>query len=430
VSSPSPSVLHRGLWHHREFRLYSASQQISVAGSSITSVAIPVVAALQLHASTMQVAGLAVAGRLPPLLLSLHAGALVDRVAKRPVLIACELGSALALVTLPIASLIGHPPLWQLYLVTFTVAALGVIGSTASISWVPHLLERDRLVEANGRLGTMNSAADMIGSNTGGALVALLGGARAVSLDCVSYIVGAVLLLRIRTPEPPPPARDPTRSMTAEIRSGLAYTLRTPLVRPLVLANAATSSAMAASAAIWTVFVLRDLHWSPTVLGLVLGTGSLGGIAGGITGRRLAARFGPAPVMLTALALNPLAQCATLVAGAGRWGATMIATAMIVQTGCAVAHGGLQRSIRQLLAPPDMQGRAQASGAFIAFCLRPLAALTAGALGTAVGLRPTLGVITVALLLPLVVLWRSPVRQLDALPAPTAVLAPPTAVAQ
>jgi Na+/melibiose symporter-like transporter len=411
-------VSRRGLWRHREFRLYSLSQQTSVAGSSLTSVAVPVIAALDLHASTMQVALLAVAGRLPPLLLSLHAGALVDRVAKRPVLIACELGSALVLLTLPLVSLAATPPLWQLYMVTFTVSALGVVGSTASISWVPHLLERDRLIEANARLGAGNSAADMFGSNTGGALVALLGAARAVTLDCASYIVSALLLLRIHTPEPPPVPRDKAASMLADIRAGLAYTLRTQLVRPLVLANCATSSAMAASSAIWALYLLRNLGWTPTALGVVMGAGGIGGIAGGIAGRRLAARFGPAHVMLTALAINPVAQVPLLLAGPGLAGQVAIGTGMAVQTGCAVAHGGLQRSIRQLLAPAEMQGRAQASGSFLAFGLRPLASLLAGALATAIGLRITLSLITLALTVPFLVLWTSPVRHLHEIPNP------------
>ncbi|SEM77103.1 MFS transporter [Streptacidiphilus jiangxiensis] len=402
------------LWRQPDFRNYALGQGISVAGSGVTLVAVPVVAALQLHASTMQVAGLAVAGRLPPLLFTLHAGVLADRWPKRPIVIGCELA------TVPLASLVAAPSLVQLYAVTFLVASLQVLGSTASTAFVPQLVEQHRLVEANARLGTGNSLADTAGSNMGGLLVGVLGAARAVAADSLSYLLSAVLLLRVRTPEPARTEPGQRTGMIADIRAGLAYTLRTPLVRAAVLSNTVNASAMAACAALWSLFLLRTLGWPPAVLGLVMGAGGIGGAIGGITGRRLAARFGPGRVIITALALSPLCQLPLLLAQPGTAGQVAIGAAMVVQTGCAVAGGALLRSIRQLIAPPEMQGRAQSSGMWLAFGLRPLAAFAAGVAGAAFGLRPTLTAITCLLAVPAWMLWRSPIRHLTSLPAPGA----------
>lgn len=405
------------LWRRADFRSYAVGQGISTAGSGVSVVALPVIAALELHASTLQVAGLAIAGRLPPLLFTLHAGVLADRWPKRKLVIGCELASGVVSAAVPVASLAATPPLLVLYAVAFMVASLQVLGSTASTSLLPQLVRRQQLVEANGRLGTVNSLADTAGSNLGGVLVGLLGGARAMAVDSLSYLTSAVLLMRVKTSEPAQQLREQRESMLADIRVGLSYTLRTPVVRAAVLSNCVTASAMAACASIWSLFLLRDLHWSPTILGVVMGAGGAGGMVGGITGRRLAARYGPGRVIVSAVALVPLTQLPLLVTGPGVVGQVVIGTGMVVETGCAVASGSLIRTVRQLLAPPDLQGRTQSSGMWLAFALRPLATLLAGLLGSVLGLRPTLAMFTCLLTVPVWMLWHSPVRHLNTLPA-------------
>jgi hypothetical protein len=149
--------------------------------------------------------------------------------------------------------------------------------------------------------------------------------------------------------------------------------------------------------------LLRELHWSPTNLGIVMGAGGVGGILGALVWQPLERRWGPGKVMLGALALNPLAQLPLVFVGPGLGGQIAIGTGMVVQTGAAVCHGGLQRAVRQELAPDALQGRAQATGAWLAFSL-----------------RPTLTLITAALVIPFLVLWNSPVRGLRTVPSPTA----------
>ncbi|MFJ9844100.1 ATP-binding protein, partial [Kitasatospora sp. NPDC101155] len=219
----------RTLWRQPNFRNYALGQGISVAGSGVTLVAVPVVAALKLHASTLQVAGLVVAGRLPPL------------------------------------------------------------------------------------------------------LVALLGGGRAIAADSLSYLLSAVLLMRITTPEPARTEPKQSTSMLADIRAGLADTLRTPLVRAAVLSDCVNASVMAACAALWSLFLLRTLGWPPTVLGLVMGAGGIGGVIGGITDRRLAARFGR--VIVTALAMSPVCQLPLLLARPGVTGRIALLFALVSALG-------------------------------------------------------------------------------------------------
>ncbi|MEU9396122.1 MFS transporter [Streptomyces sp. NPDC048324] len=404
------------LWRHEDFRRYWGGQAVTVAGFGITTIGTSVIAVVDLHASTMHVALIAFAGKLPQLLLSLHAGVLADRYRKRPIIIGCDVLCAATLVSIPLAQWIAEITLEQLYAVTFLVSALHVIGSNASISYLPTLLRGDQLKEGNAKLGAANSLADLAGNNWGGLLVATLGAARAITLDAVSYLICAWCVLRIRHREPAPIPRPAGSSQWTEIREGLDYTLKTPVVRPIVLSNATTSFVLAASSAIWSLYLLRDLSWSATGLGIVMGAGGIGGFAGALAWRPLERRWGAGPVMLTALALNPVAQIPLVLVGPGLGGQLAIGTGMVIQTCAAVAHGGLQRSVRQELCPDQLQGRAQSTGAWLAFGLRPVAALLAGALGTLIGLRPTLTVITCLLTTPFLVLWCSPVRSLRKVP--------------
>ncbi|MEU9429063.1 MFS transporter [Streptomyces sp. NPDC048342] len=244
------------LWRERGFRHYAFAQGISVTGSGVTTIALSVLAVVDLHASTFNVALIAFASKLPPLLLSLHAGVLADRRRKRPVIITCDLLCAAVLLTLPTAQLLARITLIHLYAVAFTVAALQVIGSNAAISYLPSLLGPDRIKDGNSKMGANNSLADLIGTNSGGVLVAALGAARAVTVDAASYLASALFLWRIKHREDPPPARTAGTSHWAEIREGLTYTLHTPVVRSIVLSNTATSFVLAASSALWSLYLL------------------------------------------------------------------------------------------------------------------------------------------------------------------------------
>ncbi|MFF3356736.1 MFS transporter [Streptomyces sp. NPDC002917] len=414
------------LWRHADFRRYWGGQAVTVTGFGITAIGTSVIAVVDLHASTMHVALIAFAGKLPPLLLSLHAGVLADRYRKRPIVIGCDVLCAATLVSVPLAQWLAEITLFQLYAVAFLVSALRVIGGNASISYLPTLLGGEQLKEGNSKLGAANSLADLAGNNLGGLLVTALGAARAIALDAASYLISAWCVLRIRRPEPAPAPRPAGSSQWAEIRAGLAYTFKAPVVRPIVLSNATTSFVLAASSAIWSLYLLRELDWSPTSLGMVMGAGGIGGFLGALAWRPLERRWGAGPVMLTALALNPLAQIPLVFVGPGLGGQLAVGAGMVIQTCAAVAHGGVQRSVRQEVCPDHLQGRAQSTGAWLAFGLRPFATLLAGGLGTVIGLRSALAVITFALVAPFLVLWFSPVRTLRAVSTaagPTAAVA-------
>ncbi|CAM5313441.1 MFS transporter [Streptomyces abikoensis] len=417
----SSAPAEKSLWRNGDFVRYWSACAIDITGSGVTAVALSLIAVVSLHASVWEVSLLSFAERLPPLLVALPAGALADRHRKRPLMIGAVIVCGGAFATVPLADAAGFLSLELLYAVALVTSAASLIGSTPRISYLPSLLPRDQLLEANAKIGVVASLADSAGAQLGGAVIAVLGAARAVYLDVASYLACALLLGSIRTPEPAPdrPARH--SSMRTEIAEGVKYVVQHPVIRPLLLTGTAYTGVFAFLTTLWEVYLLRDLHGTATVLAMLLSVMALGGVVGALAVRRLVDRYGPARVMLTALAITPFTELPLLLASPGFTGQAVIAVGLFIQMGCATAQGSTQRSIRQAVCTPGMQGRMLATGQWITYGTRPLAALLAGAAGTWLGLWNTLALGTAALTAPFLVLFASSIRSLHHVPgAPSA----------
>ncbi|MEV4431890.1 MFS transporter [Streptomyces sp. NPDC049585] len=396
-----------GLWRHRGFLHYWSANAVDLVGSGVTRVALPLVAVVALHASVWQVALLSFAQTLPPLLVSLPAGAVADRHRKRPVMVGAALAGGAALLVVPLADAIGRLSLGLLYGVALVSSVAEVFGSTARISFLPSLLPRRQLLEANSQLGGINSLADSAGSQLGGALVTVLGAAHAVYLDVASYLACALLLTRIRTAEPATARPAKNTTFRAGIAEGMRYVWSHPTIRPLMLAATAYIAVMAFLTTLWSVYVLRDLHYSSAALGTTLSVAALGGFCGALVVRPVVARYGPVRVMLTALALAPFTEVPLLLAAPGRLWQIAVGLAMFVQSGCAVVQGSTQRTVRQAVCEPALQGRMLATSRWVVYGSQPVAALLAGTAGTWLGLWNGLAVGTLALAVPFLVLRSS-----------------------
>ncbi|MGD1220540.1 MFS transporter [Streptomyces krungchingensis] len=418
-SADIPAAPVTSLWRHRDFRRYLTGQTANVAGSSITQMALPVLAVLHLDATTAQVALLTFLGQLPPALLALHAGALADRHSKRQQMITGDLVSAAALATVPVAAALGTLTLTQLMIVAAVQGAASVLHDAAAISLLPALVDRSLIQRSNSRVGALFAVAATGGSNLGAALTAALGPARALLGDVASYLISASCTARIQATEPVRARTDRGR-LRDEIGEGLRYVHGEPSLWTLTLINSTTSFALGLLNTLWALYLLRTLAMSATAFGVVLGLGALGAAVGALAAPALARRYGPGPMMTTALAITPLTQIPLLLAFPGlRWQIT-IATALFVQLACAGAAGTTQRSIRQIITTPGMQARMQAVSTWLTSGARPVAALLAGGLGTWLGMRPALTAGTFLLLVPLLVFAGSPLRALRQMPDPPA----------
>ncbi|WP_330351754.1 MFS transporter [Streptomyces sp. NBC_00582] len=408
-----------------DLRRLVASECASLSGSAVSTVALPTLAVLELHASTTQIAALAFLGQLPNAVVALPAGALSDRYAKRPQMIAADLTAAAGLATIPTAAFAGVLGIGQLYAVAVVLGIAKIVHDAAAISYLPVLVEPHLLQRANSRLGAASSVADSAGSNAGAALVGAIGAARSVLADVLSYLVSALLVWRIRTPElvaAPPEGR---RTLSRDIGEGLRYVAGQPTIRTVIAALSTLSFGLAVMNTYWAYYLLVDLHVSPTAFGVIMGVGGAGSLAGALLAPPIASRFGIGPTIIIGFAVSPLAQIPLLLAGAGlRWQIALAGT-LAVQLFWATASGTSQRSLRQILCEPRFQGRMQSASTTVTAGARPLAAAAAGALVLFLGVRGTLVVGAVLQIVPVILLLVSPVRALRDMPAPPARTAVP-----
>ncbi|WP_308369431.1 MULTISPECIES: MFS transporter [unclassified Streptomyces] len=277
--------------------------------------------------------------------------------------------------------------------------------------------DRSLIQRSNSRVGALFAIAATGGSNLGAALTALLGPARALLGDVGSYLVSAWCTARIQSRETTPAPAE-KRPLRTEIAEGLRYVHADQRLSVLTWVNATTSFALALLNTLWALYLLRGLEMSATAFGVVLGLGALGAAAGALSAPAVVRRYGPGPMMLGALALTPLTQVPLLLASPGLSWEIVIGGALFLQLACAGAAGTTQRSVRQIITESRMQARMQAVSTWLTSGARPLGALLAGGHGTWAGVWPALTVGTCLLVVPLVVLARSPLRALRQMPDP------------
>jgi MFS family permease len=390
-----------------------AALSVSLLGTEITALALPLLAALTLGASALEMGVLAAAGQVPFLLFSLPAGAWIDRLPRRPVLIATDVASSLLLVSVPLAVLFGGPNFPHLVVVAFGVGTMTVVSEVAHYAYVPSLVGRERLTESNSRLQVSYSAAAAAGPGLAGVLVQLLTAPVAVLADAVSFLISAALLRSIRRPEPPPERSDARLPMRRSIADGMRKLLGHPLLRAIIVASVPITFCTSGFLALYVLYASRELGLAPATIGLIFAAGGVGAISGAMLARRAADRFGVGPAIIGGWVLA--AAGALLVPLAA--GPTVV---VVVILALSKAFEGVtdtvanihQWSLRQVVTPDHLAGRVTAGHRFAVYGAGAAGALAGGALGTALGLRPALFVCAVgALLSPLPAVF-SPLRQL------------------
>jgi len=419
TSEPSPTA---SLWRHRDFALLWSGGAVSDLGSAVSTLVLPLIA-VQLHASTFQVALLGVMGRLPFLLLSLPAGVLVDRMDRRSLMLWCDAGRMLAIGSIPLVSLLGGKvSMWQLVFAALAVGSLRVVFDVADQSYLPVLLPVESLVDANGKLRATETFADSVGPTLGAGLTALFGAAaRAIAADSLSYAASVVSLLLIRTREPRggQGTSAPRVTFRAAMTEGLRFVLGDAILRRIAVSTATANLGISLVTAIEVVFLVRSVHSSPTQIGLVLGLGTIGGVGGSLVARRLADGVGTARIMWVALVvpaplvfLMPLAQSG--------WGVLTYAAGWAAFNASGAVYNTAQVSYRQTVCPPELRGRMNASIRWLIYSTTPVGGLLGGALGTWFGLRSALWVGASVMALTGVWLVASPLRGMRDIPQPAA----------
>jgi len=398
------STPRRGLLRDRNFALLISGETISELGTSITFLVFPLVAIATLHASAFAVGIVAAAGNAGWLVIGLPAGVWVDRMRRRPILIATDIGSAMSLVSVPVASAFDVLTVAQLAGVAFALSLLSVLYDVAYPAFLPSIVAEDRLVHGNGLMEASANGARIGGPGVGGILVQLLGAPVALLADAVSFLVAATTTALMRVGESRPVAvveAAPTK-FRQELSAGLAYVIGTPVVRALTVAATVGNFVFGGYSPLVILLLSRQLRLSAGAIGVLVAVGGIGGVLGALLAGPISARIGDARLLWTAAGIA--VPCLFLVPMASRGlGLTWFVLGSVGETACIAAFNVSVRAAMQRTSPPSMLGRVTASARVFSRGALPLGALVGGALAAATSPRAALfTMLAVYVILPVV----------------------------
>jgi MFS family permease len=359
---------------------------------------------------------------LPFILFSLPAGAWVDRLRRRPILIAGDVGRALSLISIPIAYELGVLSIGQLYIVGFINGVLTVFFDVAYQSYLPSLVDRDQLTDGNSKLEISRTIAQTAGPAIGGGLIAFLSAALAIVADSISYGISAFFVFLIRRHEPTPDRHvdehgQARQGLRKEVAAGLRYVLGNRYLRGIAAATGTSNLFGNIATSVFIVYAVRNLGLSAAEIGIIFGLGNVGSLVGALTANRLAARIGVGRTIV--ISMFAFAPGMLLIAIAPKeYAAPFLVASGLLAGWSAVVYNINQVSFRQAITPTAMQGRMNATMRFIVWGTIPIGAILGGAIATAVSVSAAIWIGAIGTFLAVIPLLITPVHTLREMPTP------------
>ncbi len=386
----APHAPKGSLWRDRNFLTMWSGQALSQFGIQVTELALPVLAVLILNATEWQIGVLGAAQVAAFLIVGLPAGAWIDRMRKRRVMIWADAVRAAALAALPVLALFGHLQMWHMYVVALIIGVATVFFDVSNQSFIPSLVRTDQIGEANGKLSATEQLSGLAGPAFGGWIVSVLTAPAAIFVTVGTYVGSFIALLFTHDHEKLRP-KEEHGPLLREIGEGLRWVFGNPLLRRIVGTTGVANFFGHISTTLLPIFVLRELGLTPAMFGIVFSLSAVGGLLGAVATPRIVARIGEAraipisaigfcivPFFLPAISLVPALAFPFLVVQAFLMSFTVL------------LYNITQVTFRQRITPPRLLGRMNASVRFVVWGVMPISALLAGALGTWIGVVPTL----------------------------------------
>lgn len=362
-----------------------AGQSASTLGSAVTQIALPTIAVLALHASPLQLGILLALQRIPFPILAVFIGVWVDRLPRRRVMIISDIGRAAVLATVPISAVTGFLGLPLLYAVSLTSGILQIFFDLAYLSYVPELVGRDELHDANSAIQASGSVSYLAGPGLGGLLIQFVGAARAIGVDAASFVVSFLTLLWMGR-DPAPAAKRPSTGMWRELREGFVHVFAHPVLRNLIVVFGVVILFGHVLEPNLYPFAYTNLHLTPALLGWLLSAEGAAAVAGAFLTPRVTSRYPAGWIMAITGVLSGGSFVVLSFAGAG--------PAILIVGGSLIVNGFVdpmnnvtQWSLRQLLTPDHLQGRMNSIFRTVFWGAWPLGNLLGGYVGSVIGAR-------------------------------------------
>lgn len=382
---------------NRSFGFFWLGQSVSTLGSQVTAFAIPLLAALTLHATAQQMGFLRAAEFAPFLILTLPAGVWADLGIRRLLMILSNLIRGIVIVAVPLAVLLGWARLEVLYVVMFAMGSFKVVFEMAYQTYIPEVVNRENLVNANSKIMMSYALGQSAGPGLAGIMVEILGAPMAVLADSLGFFLCAGCLFRIKHREAK--IAHPQQNLFSQIGNGFRYVGHEPHIRSLLCLVTLNNFFLNALMALVVLYATREIGIRPGIFGMAVSVGGIGAVIGSLSAQRLGAWLGPGPLVIYSSALTSLAAfCFPLVSSANGLGILCLTTAYFALSAGGAAITVFAWTIRQSLTPNELLGKMNGAFRFCVTGIMPFGALFGGWLGGVIGIRQTLVVAAAGLL--------------------------------
>ena len=376
-----------GLWRNRDFLKLWVGQTVSEMGSRITRDGVPLAAVMALHAGPIEMGLLRAIGGAATLVLGIYAGMWVDRLRRRPIMIVADIGRAALLATIPIAASAGRLSMSLLYVVAAATGVLTIFFDVAYQTYVPALVERGNILEANGKLSMSASIAEVTGPGLTGVLVQLLTAPIAILFDAVSFLFSAVTVAAIRKPETAP-VRCEEGHPLREALAGLRFVWSHPILRAMASYAVTTYFCYGILGALYIVYAIDSLKMGPILLQLAITCGGVASLMGSAAASRISAKLGLGATFIGSATITGLGSFLIPAAHSGGivWATSMIVLSQFVCDFNLTVYNVHELTVRQTLAPQEMLGRVNASMRLLTFGVLPIGSALGGLIAVPLGM--------------------------------------------
>ncbi|RAL24061.1 MFS transporter [Thermoflavimicrobium daqui] len=403
-----------GLLKQADFRNFWLGHTISMFGVQITLVALPLVAAINLGATPLQMGILQAVEFLPYIIISLFAGVWVDRKPKRPILIITDILRALLLLGIPLGIYLDLLSMPLLFLIAGLVGINTVFFDISHTSYLPFMVRREDLVEGNSKLEFSSSSATTVGQSIGGALIQIFSAPFAIFFNVGTYLLSAIFLSLIKTKELPIEKRPEEQNVWAEIREGTSFVFGNQVIRTLLMATMIFNLFTYVIEPIFILYITRTLKLEPIYIGFIFSMSGVGALLGAMIASSFAKKLGIGRALVASLLiagvvsfLIPFATFLPLLPAV-----ILIMTMYMIDAAMVIVFNIIQRSLRTSITPDYLQGRMNASIRLFVMGVVPVGSLLGGWLGGMIGTTSTLIVGAIGIMCSSVFILLSTVRTL------------------
>ena len=401
------------IWQNRDFRNFWFGEAVSGLGDSLTHFALPIVAAVTLRVTPGQMGLIRALGNVPNVAIGLLAGVWVDRVSRRKLLIWINAAAAVLVASIPVAFVLGSLTVGHLYVLSLAFGIAWPFWYSAWAAFLPSVVEREHLVEANSKLMLIFSSTGITGPGIGGILIGLMKAPFLMVIDAFSFVATIAFLAGIRAPERRADDAREVASTFRRIVEGLRVTFVDPMQRAITVPRAILDLIDAISLTVIVLYILRDVGLSPQLMGLAFALSSVGFVAGSLIAPRVERRLDIGGMIVLGLFLVAASPYTMVVANDSLPDAVNVllfaVPGFIGGTGGVIQYVGLT-SLRQSITPERVLGRVWASASVLGAVMSVVGALLGGLLGDTLGLRPAVAIAAVAYAVPFVYSLVSPLR--------------------